>query len=771
MKFISGLAIAVAVVSTVFASGTASSDHVEGMLRSMSLNEMIGQMTQLDISTIITSDRTLNESAVREHARLKIGSYLNTPTISEIETAESASASTSTSYGFNATEWRKLITRVQEIFMAESGGHPMLYGIDSVHGAVYVQGATIFGQQINAAATFNPELVFEMGKITGQDTEAAGIPWVFSPILEIAQNPLWSRTYETFGEDPYLVSAMADAIIRGLQSNNQTAACMKHIIGYSKTATGHDRASVTISDFDLLNYFAPPFLAAIKAGAKTAMESYIAINGVPVVANTKIMRDLVRHDMQFDGLIVSDWAEIFNLHDWHHVAKDHQDAVRQAMTKTPLDMSMVPYNVSFIGMAKQVVADHPHLYERVKSSARRILQLKHDLGLYERPVPGLTSSHVVGDEGARQVALHIARESVVLLKNANQVLPLKNKAMVFLTGPSADNIGNLCGGWTIKWQGVSGNAAFPRGVSIKQGLENITGGVEHFNGLHINGSYTDGDIEKAKALARQAEFTILALGEGPYAEKPGDIDDLRLPQGQVEYARALASTNTKVIVVLVGGRPRLLGDLPEFVDAVLFAMLPGEVGGQAIAEILYGVTNPSGRLPITYPKDPANVGIPYNHPVSTRCRDKPCEMQWEFGHGLSYTAFEYRDLKLNKNIIFTGYGHDEIQVQFTVHNTGTRDGHETAMLYLTQPYREIAEPEVKQLKKFAKVFLKAGEQQRITMALTHEDWSVFDPQIGQGFKRVVEETDFIIALKPETKCEDSSIQNPLCARFSCQRNH
>ncbi|TMW60862.1 hypothetical protein Poli38472_000904 [Pythium oligandrum] len=740
----------------------------------MSVDEMLGQMTQLDLSTILYPNRTLNVDLVRQHARLKVGSYLNAPTFTESDTPDTNSITPDAIHGFSAPEWRALIQEIQQIYMEEAG-IPVLYGIDSVHGAIYVRGATIFGQQINAAATFNPDLVYAMGRITGRDTEAAGIPWVFGPILEIAQNPLWSRTFETFGEDPYLVSVMADAIVRGLQSNNQTAACMKHLIGYSKTPTGHDRDGVTISDFDLLNYFAPPFLAAIKAGAKTAMESYISVNGVPVIGNTKILQSLVRNDMQFDGVIVSDWAEIFNLHEWHHVAKSHEDAVRITLTKTPLDLSMVPYNTSFISMAKNVVQQIPELQSRIKTSARRLLQLKSELGLLDRPVPGESSVELVGSNGDREIALSLARESIVLLENKNKVLPLPKSSRVFLTGPSADNIGNLCGGWTVKWQGVSGNEAFPRGISIKKGMESVQGNpsqLSYFNGLSVNGSYSPGDLAKAQDMAQAAEYTIIALGEGPYAEKPGDLDDLDLPPGQGEYVRAIASTGTKVIVLLVGGRPRLLRDLPKLADAVLYALLPGEVGGQAVAEIIFGDVNPSGRLPITYPKDPANIAIPYNHRVTTRCASGPCEMQWEFGRGLSYSRFEYSDLAISKSIT-SGRQNDDITVSVKVQNVEGPEGKETVMLFLTQPYREISVPEVKQLKKFAKISLKPGEAKVVSFTLSHEDWSVYDPQIGQGFNRVVEDSDFVVSIKPEMNCLYDSSRlgtNGLCATFRVQSN-
>lgn len=728
---------------------------------------MLGQMVQLDVSTILYPNRTLNRALVHEHAKLNIGSYLNTPGADLNDTLASSVQN------FSPQEWRDLITEIQQTF-ASYGSHPVMYGIDSVHGANYVRGAVLFGQQINAAATFNPDLVYNMGRITARDTGAAGIPWLFAPILEISQNPLWARTFETFGEDPYLVSVMADAIIRGIQSNGTTAACMKHIIGYSKTPSGHDRAGVTIADFELLNHFAPSFLAAIKAGASTAMESYISINGVPVVSNTRILQDLVRHDMRFDGLIVTDYAEIQNLHVWHRVAKTDQAAVEMVLTKAPLDMSMVSFNTTFIQLARQAIHQKPALLERIKESTRRILTTKAKLGLFENALPGTEADiALVGRNESRQAALEIARESIVLVKNKDNILPLNLDSEVFLTGPAADNIGLLCGGWTFRWQGVDGNKFFPNGISIHQGIINLlnssAGTVHYANGLDLNGSYSSNTLEMIETRAGRQSYTIVTIGEREYAEKPGDIDDLNLPHGQVEYVRKIAASGTKLILVLVQGRPRLLQGLAELADAILYAMLPGEMGGQAVAEIIFGRINPSGRLPITYPKTPGTIAIPYNHPVNTRCRDGPCKMEWDFGHGLSFSMFKYGAVSLSESTVLST-DFSSLDVSVFVTNAGPMAGKETVMLFLIQPYRIISVPEAKQLKKFSKIYLQPGETEKVTFSLTSEDWGVFDPQIGRGFRRIVESGEYVIAIKPETECnvydEDSMANNPLCAKFT-----
>ncbi|TDH64888.1 hypothetical protein CCR75_004012 [Bremia lactucae] len=748
-------------------AATASIDNTidaraQSIVDQFSMAEVIGQMTQLDVGIVLnTNEYTLNETLVRLYAQQYVGSYLNTAWDQPM----------GNKYGWNASEFRAIVNRIQEISMEENGGHPIIYGLDSVHGANYVDNAVLFPQQINGGASFNPDLVFKVGQITARDTLAAGIPWVFGPILEISQSPLWPRTYETFGEDPYLASVMADAIVRGLQSHNQTAACMKHFIGYSKAPNGHDRENGMLSDFDLLNYFLPPFKASIDAGALTVMESYSSVNGKPVISSHRILNDLLRHDLQFDGLLVSDWAEVNNLRDWHRVVKTYEEAVALTLKQTSLDMSMVPSDTTFIDYAKNMLVKFPEYEFCLRQSAKRIIKTKLKLGLYNNPVPGKEFLNLVGSDNDRIVALNMARESIVLLKNAEDVLPLPKNASVFLTGPSADNVGYQCGGWTKAWQGFSGNDMFPNGISLRHGFENLVGNdsFTYFNGMLVDGTITDEDLAIAVKYARQHEYTIVAIGEPNYTEKPGDIDNLELPEGQIKYVEALRATNTKMIVVLFEGRPRLLGSIPSNSMAIINGLLPCELGGQAMTEIIYGDVNPSGKLPLTYPKDPANINIHYNHLVSTRCAYDDCWHEWDFGSGLSYTRFEYSSMTLDTTLLSSAY--DSVTASVTVTNKGNRAGKETVMLFLTQPFRLISVPEVKQLKKFKKIKLQAGESIEVSFTLTTDDISVYDPQIGHGLKRMVEDSDYVVAFKPETWCNVYvSITHPLCAVFSVKTN-
>ncbi|KAI9918996.1 hypothetical protein PsorP6_011419 [Peronosclerospora sorghi] len=398
----------------------------EAIVQSFSPEQLLGQMTQLDLGMIMNSDtRELNETAVRTYAKMYVGSYLNTY----------FSEPVNGTYGFSPRAFRAMIQRIQEISMEENGGHPIIYGIDSVHGANYVDGSVLFPQQINSAASFNPQLLFDAARVTARDTEAAGISWIFAPILDISQHKLWARTFETFGEDTYLATVMADAIVRGLQSRNQTAACLKHFIAYSKEPTGHDRENVLVSDFDILNTFMPPYKAAMEAGALSVMENYISINGDPVIRSSKLLNGLLRNDLQFDGVLLTDWAEIYNLHDWHRVSASRKEAVATSLMQTSVDVSMVPTDTDFIQYGLTMLEQHPEQLERLRQSVKRVIKLKLGLGLYEKPVPGNEYVTLTGNKQDVATALDMARESIVLVQNNNATLPLPKQASVFLTGP------------------------------------------------------------------------------------------------------------------------------------------------------------------------------------------------------------------------------------------------------------------------------------------------------------------------------------------------
>ncbi|KAG0281802.1 hypothetical protein BGZ96_001014 [Linnemannia gamsii] len=505
---------------------------------------------------------------------------------------------------------------------------------------------------------------YESGRITAKDTRAAGIPWVFAPILDIAVHKLWPRVYESFGEDPHLASVMGSAVIKGLQGNykkdrTRVAACMKHFIGYSASRNGQDKSSAWIPDNYLLDYFAPSFQSAIDAGVATAMETYIDVNGQPVVGSHFYLTELLRNRMKFRGMLVTDWAEVDRLFTEHRSVPTLKDATAQCLRQTSVDMVMVPESESFSKDAAALVSEGRVERKRLVESVGRVLQLKKDLGLFEQPYSDEGLLPLVGSQQDIEAAKEAVRESVTVLKNGGGVLPLskegkKGKRKIFVTGPAADSIRALSGGWSIKWQGADSDEWYQgRGESILQGLRQEFG-HQHvsfeptidFDGKSVGESGTY--LQKAS----EADTVIICLGEKPYAEIVGNIDNLDLPWGQLELviniSERVKNTATKIILVLVEGRPRTLQWLPDRVDAIVMAYLPGPWGGFPIAEVLSGAVNPSGRLPMTYPRGPSDMGANYY-----RAGVDPYKPLFPFGAGLSYSTVEYSGLRLDRGELHT----------------------------------------------------------------------------------------------------------------------
>lgn len=723
------------------------------------IREKVAQMTQMDIYSMVNGDirdpeKALNMDVVTKYAKAGIGSILNAPFNGRVTDGRT---------GWSASEWKRIVDQIQEVYRQHSQT-PMMYGIDTIHGATYVRGATLFGQPISAASSFNLDLVYQMGEIEAKDTLSAGIPWIFSPVLGIAVQPLWARVYETFGEDPHLSSLMGAAIIRGIQSTGKVAACMKHFIGYSNPTSGLDRADNVISDWDLVNHFAPPFLAATQAGVKSAMEAYISINGFPVIASHKLLTSLLRKDMNFTGLLVSDYSEIDRMQQEHHLVSTVADAVRVSLSETSLDMNMSPNMDDFLGTVEALVKNGKLPESRLDESVLRILSLKKDLGLFEQNKQKkddgqLTSQQQpvteVGSPEDQATALQLARESVILLENLNSTLPLridasgKRNTSIFITGPISNNKGYMCGGWSVFWQGSSNSSYFPHGKTFRDAMFEKRSDhvhVEHLDVVDVDGKVSGEEFGKALEIAAESDYTIVVLGEGNYAEKTGDIADLSLPLGQRKYLHSLTQLkHTKVIVVLVSGRPRLLHDAHDGAAAVLLSMLPCEQGGQALTDVLFGDVNPSAKLPITYPKDEGKI-LPYFHRVNTMCQPwDECPVEWEFGYGLSYSRFSYSNLTLNATKVQGASG--ALCVRVTLTNPSDRDGSEAVLLFVSQKYRLAAVPEKKLLKRFQKVHLKAHTSKQVEFTLTLEDWSYYDPQIGAaGFTRSFEAGEFSVSI-------------------------
>lgn len=751
-------------------------------------------MTQMDIYSMVDGDvrdpeHALKKDVVAKYASAGVGSLLNAPFNGHVTDGRT---------GWSAAEWRRIIEQIQDVYR-EHKQVPMLYGIDTIHGATYVRGATLFGQPISAASSFNPELVYQMGEIEAKDTLRAGIPWVFSPVLGIAVQPKWARVFETFGEDPHVASVMGASIIRGIQSSGKVAACMKHFIGYSNPTSGLDRADNVISDWDLVNLFAPSFLAATRAGVKTAMESYNSINGFPVIASHKLLYDLLRHDMNFTGLLVSDYSEIDRMHQEHQLVPTIADAVRVSLSETSLDMNMSPNMDAFLDTVEALVKRGELSESRLDESVSRILSLKKDLGLFQDqsrrpesirqqqqspsesvdkrpPAPrSIPADDRVGSPEDQQVALTLARESVILLENRNNTLPVRIAASpttsslrsrkratpttVFVTGPISDNKGYMCGGWSVFWQGSSNSSHFPNGKTFKEavfGRRSEQLHAEHLNVVDVDGKISEDEFANAVKIAARSEYTLVVLGEGNYAEKTGDIADLSLPYGQRRYLKALtAIRSTKVIVILVSGRPRLLHGAHDDAAAVLLSLLPCEQGGEALADVIFGDANPSAKLPITYPSDEGKM-LPYFHRVNTMCQPWiECPVEWEFGYGLSFSRFRYTDLALNATHVHGLSG--ALEVSVTLENPSKYAGSEAVLLFLAQSYRFAAVPEQKLLKHFRKVHLAAHARTTVVFVLTHEDWSFYAPRIGAGFTRTFEAGEFTVSVLQSNNAGTTSL--------------
>ncbi len=713
--------------------GPATDAAIEGKVRSlvgkMTLEEKVGQMTQITLEQFAKSGQDghliLDEEKLREGiVGRNLGSILNC----------GGQART-------VTNWQEIITQIQTIATNETRlGIPILYGIDSIHGANYVLGTTIFPQAVAMAATGNAELMQQAGEITALETRAAGIPWNFNPVLGLGRQPMWSRQWETFGEDAYLASMMGAAYIRGQQGESlsnptKVAVCMKHYLGYSAPHSGRDRTPAYIPDRQLRQLFLKPFAAAVEAGTMTCMVNSSEINGVPVHASTYYLTDLLRKELGFRGLVVSDWADIENLYTREKVAHDRREAVKMAVM-AGVDMSMVPYDYSFYDTLLELVRAGEVPMKRIDEAVSNILRVKFMLGLFDRAFPRQSLARELGSQTSRQANLQAAQEAITLLKNDGGVLPLARGRKVLVTGPCATKLSVLNGGWTLTWQGDN-EALYPQDKNTI--LQAIRKKLGENNVTYVEGVTFDEEvnIDAAVEAARGAETVIACVGEPPYCEQPGNINDLTMTAPQLKLIEALAATGKPVVLVLVEGRPRVIRTVVDDVRAILTAYLPGMEGGQAIADVLFGDANPSGRLPYTYPKF-AGGFTTYDHKPNEAAAQNGLNVQWPFGHGLSYTTFAYRGLRADQSELRPG---GTVTVTVEVENTGNRAGKHTVQLYLSDLVASVTPP-VRQLKGFRKVALEPGQSQVVRFELTWDDLAF----IGLDNKPVVEPGEFTIGV-------------------------
>lgn len=733
------------ITSVLLAAGTAMAQShkqpasaldkkVDALIAKMTLEEKVGQMTEVTLDVVSkanTSPHQLDADKLKEAImKYHVGSILNV-----------------SGFAYDREHWHDVITSIQQAADKDRLKIPVIYGIDAIHGVTYTLGSTLFPQEIAMAATFNRDIVHRAGEITAYETRASYIPWNYSPVLDLGKSPLWPRIYETFGEDPYLVKTMGKAIITGYQGNNvgdkyHVAACMKHYLGYSYPLSGKDRTPAWIPDRYMREYFLPPFAEAVKAGAKTLMINSGEINGVPVHASKYMLTDVLRGELHFDGIAVTDWRDIQYLHDRHHIAATQKDAVMIAVN-AGVDMSMVPYDYTFFTYLVELAKEGKVPMWRINEAVHRILKVKYDLGLFERPVGNPDDYPKFGSDEFRGVSLQAATEAITLLKNTNNVLPLKKNMKVLVTGPTANTMRSLDGGWSYNWQGdladklAKGKNTILKAIEQKIGKDNVT---------YQPGATFDNlkNLDDAIAAAKNSDVIVLCLGELSYTENVGNIDDLNLPAAQTQLADELAKTGKPIILVLAEGRPRIVTEAESHSAATLMTYFSGNEGGDALANILFGDANPSGRLSITYPKFPNSLNNYYRKNLENGNPDDSHGYNplYEFGYGLSYTNFSYNNLKLSKPELKDG---EALTVTVDVKNTGQMEGKESVLLYASQLYSSIS-PDYKRLRAYDKIDLKPGESKTVTFKITPADLAF----VNDVSKTVTEAGDFKLQVGDQT---------------------
>jgi beta-glucosidase len=702
--------------------------HVDSVLAEMTLEEKIGQMTQLEIGMVTSGDHpeTIDpeklETAVQEY---HVGAILNV----------GAGA-------YSLEHWHETVGAIQEEAQDTRLQIPVIYGIDAVHGANYTKESVLFPQQLGMGATWNPHLMEEAAAITARDVRASGITWNFSPVLDVGREPVWPRLYETFSEDPYLSSVMGLAAVRGYEGTDpsapdKVASTLKHYVGYSGPDTGMDRTPARLTESELREKFLLPFRDAVEAGALSIMVNSGEVNGTPAHASEYLLTDLLRTELGFEGLVVSDWRDIKKLVDFHHSAATEREATKQAVM-AGVDMSMVPSDYSFYDHLLDLVRDGEVPESRIDEAVRRILSVKFALGMFEDPMAGTELADEVGSEADRQVSLQAARESITLLRNEEDLLPLSGNEEVLVTGPTAQSMKSLHNGWTYTWQGQDlAEDMFPDRPTIVEAIRNQAGDgqVQHVPGTTLDETR---DVDAAVSAAQSSDVVVMALGEGAYAETPGNTGSLELPDAQQTLLeRVSGETDTPIALMMVEGRPRVIGDSAYAPEAVAVAYNPGPEGGQALAEVLFGEVNPSGHLPVTYPRVPVGA-VPYDHTYSVGEGQQAEVMQgqadavgplFDFGEGLSYTTFEYSDLSVGDTTWSTDAvaQEDSLSVSVTVSNTGDRAGKDVVQLYVSDHVASLTSA-VKELRRFAKVDLAPGESQTLRFQLGREDLAFTDQE-------------------------------------------
>ena len=721
-------------------------NKVESVLKTLTLEEKAGQMVQLTSETFCT-DGLVDTAKVRHLVReYKIGSFLNMIGVSSRPRAITA----------------EQIKKIQDITMDELG-IPMIYGLDMIHGATYLDDATFYPQEVNLAATFDRSYANMMGKVIAYESRAAMTPWVFSPVMDLSRNPCWPRVWESWGEDPYLQSEMSVAETVGAQGHDpnhigleNVAVSIKHYLGYGATSSGKDRTPAYVAPDDLREKYFRPFKDCMQAGALTLMVNSASINGVPVHASHEYLTEWAKEQLGWDGLAVTDWADINNLYTREHIAANRVEAVAAGIN-AGIDMIMDPYDPEVCKDIITAVNEKLIPMSRIDDAVRRVLRLKARLGLFENPVWDVDHYDKFACKGFQANAYEAAVESMVLLKNEDNVLPIQAGKKILVTGPNANSMRTLNGGWSYTWQGDADNFASHHNT-ILEALKNVYGekNVSYVAGVNYDmapmmwDKEINIDIDAAVRAARNADIIVACIGENSYCETPGNINDLNLSSNQKELVKRLAKTGKPIVMVLNEGRPRIINDIEPLAKAVVDIMLPGNYGGDALASLIAGKENFSGRLPFTYSKY-VNSLHTYDYKVSENVQtmgglynyDATMDVQWPFGAGLSYTSFEYSDLKSVSPVQFNAG--DLLSFEVTVKNTGNVKGKESVLLFSSDIVASKV-PDVKRLRQFTKVELNPGESKTVRLEFPAHELAF----VGHDGKWRLEKGEFRIACGTES---------------------
>ena len=724
--------------------------QVEQTLKKLTLEEKIGQMMELVTDLFGANDKN-GVFYIDEHktdsilSRYKIGSILNAP---------NTCAPT-------AKQWEKYIAQIQKISMKRIG-IPCVFGLDQNHGSTYTQGGTLFPQNINVAATFNREIARHSAEATAYETRAVSVPWTYSPTVDLGRDARWPRIWENFGEDCYLSSEMGKAMVYGFQGEDPNnidqyhiATSMKHFMGYGVPWTGKDRTPAYISPADLREKHFAPFLAGLQAGALTVMVNSASVNGMPMHANKEFLTGWLKEETGWDGVLITDWADINNLYTREMVAKDKKDALRIAIN-AGIDMIMEPYSCDACGYLVELVKEGKIPMSRIDDACRRVLRMKYRLDLFKNPTQKLKNYPKFGGEEFAKLALEGATESMVLLKNEGNILPLQHGKKILLTGPNANQMRCLDGGWSYTWQGHRADEFAGKYNTIYEAFCNEYGkeNVILNQGVTYNekGKYweeNEPQIQEAVAAAKDADVIVACIGENSYTETPGNLTDLWLSENQRNLVKALAQTGKPVILVLNEGRPRLIADIEPLAQGIINILIPGNMGGDALANLVSGKSNFSGKMPYTYPKEInslANYDFKKSEEVGTMegayDYNAKITQQWGFGYGLSYTSYKYSNLKVSQSDFRHG---DIIKVSVDVKNTGKVAGKESVLLFSSDLIASVV-PDGRRLRAFDKVELQPGETKTMTFELKADDLAF----VGWNGKWRLEEGDFKLMIADQS---------------------